>query len=36
VLIDRSIGLAYRPQAEVVRPANQHPVEMGTGLPPPY
>ena len=27
VLIDRSIGLADRPQAEVVRPAHQHPVE---------
>src|SRR6185295_6445681 len=29
VLIECSIGRADRPQAEIVRPANQHPVELG-------
>ena len=33
VSIDRSIGLAHRPQAEVVRPPDQHPVQVGDYLP---
>src|ERR1700733_4382010 len=32
VLIDGPIGLADRPQAEVVRPANQHTVELDDHL----
>src|SRR5467141_1358979 len=33
VSIDRSIGLADRPQAEIVRPPNQDPVQVGNYLP---